>query len=83
MGQFERRIRVAASGLFRVRPIAEVRSMADCKKPPLLPCMSTPLNLVATSGPARLFSTSIEGLSAATSAWGPLIVQFKVRVLRQ
>jgi hypothetical protein len=34
MGQFERRIRVAASGLFRVQPKAEVRHMADGKETP-------------------------------------------------
>ena len=48
------------------------------QKPPQLPCQSTSLNLVATWGPARLLSTSIEGLSANTTALGPLIVQFKV-----
>jgi hypothetical protein len=58
-------------------------SLPQEQKPPPSPCLTTALNLVATFGPARLLSTSIKGLSATTAALGPLIVQFKVRVLRR
>jgi hypothetical protein len=47
-------------------------------KTPPLSCVTAPLNPVATSGPAGLLSTSIEGVSATTTASGPSIVQLTV-----
>ena len=41
--------------------------------------MTDLLNLVATSGPTWLLSTSIKGVSAATTVFGPSIVQLTVR----
>ena len=55
-----------------------VRFGCTDKKTPPLSCVTALLNLVATSGPAGLLSTSIEGVSATTAALSPLIVQLTV-----
>ena len=72
----------AAASLPVFRGVEGKASLPKEQKTPLSPCLTTALNLIATFGPARLLSTSLEGLSATTAALGPLIVQFKVRVVR-